>query len=770
MVQRRMVSVLFMLLLSVSAYSGDQEFSADSVLAHIRHLSVTIGPRPMGSQKEHVALDWAVGKMAGYGADSAIGMRFWKAPSKRNPLNTNSGSAVGVFRGATDSTIVIGGHIDSAGREVPGANDNASGAATVIELARLWSMRPRHYTMVFITFGGEESGLCGSRHFVEQYPDIDDVVLMISIDMTGVDDDIVTIFETDSDRAPVWLVQDAYRMDRDLQINRLKYPTHFCTLNNLAGGAGSDHEPFLNRGVAAIDFSVGINRSPIHTKQDVVEYIHKPMLTQCGQLVDGLLKKYQSQGIPGSRSDAYMLWRPLGFLVFIPASLFVVFNLVALCLGIGAFIYGRMRRLRIERAERVRFSGFKLFIMLPVIAVFVRSGGWLLTLVKGLRYPWYVHLDAYLWYTPIWLLAGVWIVLQMSRKWRFSTDPYVYAKRGLIFLFLYLIGFGLLSMRLALYPAAALILFGLAVFVRQPILKIVFAILTPLPMSRLVFSEAVPFAGRTMAQIGILLDAPWKSMLFQIAIIIILVIWYVPFIYTFSYAAVSVPRLKSVLKQFRRPLFGLGILVLILVYGGVLYALPAYNEMWRPFVHVYAKYDISKKESELVIVGNESLQNVSVKSDTLEEHLHGRFNRKELPIDFKAQWFHIDGKETVTPGDRDTLNVQWHITSDRAWYRVTLSLEADTLEIYDFQSDLEFTHVKDRVRISWFADPPDDLSIEARFSIHPEAQVIRKVTAVYPEMPVPIQVSLPLGNVRYRTIVTRTDTLFASEMSDITAR
>ncbi len=764
MARRRMIGVLFILLFSVSAYSGDLEFSADSVLAHIRHLSVTIGPRPMGSQNERVALEWAARRMANYGADSVAIMRFRKAPSKRIAMNTNSGSVVGVFRGDTDSTIVVGGHIDSADREVPGANDNASGAATVIELARLWSTRPRHYTMVFVAFGGEESGLHGSKHFVEHYPNIDDVTLMISVDMTGADDDIVTIFETKSGRAPVWLLQDAFRLDGDLQINRLKYPTHFCTLNNLAGGAGSDHEPFVNRGIPAIDFTVGINRSPIHTQQDVVEYIHKPMLTHCGQLVDGLLKKYQNQGIPGSRSSAYMLWRPLGFLVFIPASLFVVFNLVALCLGVCAFIYSRIRRLRIERAERVRFSGFKLFVMLPVIAVFVRSGGWLLTLVKGLRYPWYVHLDAYLWYTPIWLLAGVWMVLQLSRKWRFSPDPYVYAKRGLILLFLYLIGCGLMSMRLALYPAVTLILFGLAIFVRPSILKMVFAILAPLPMSRLIFSEAVPFAGRVMAQIGILLDAPWKSILFQLVLILLLVIWYVPFIYTFSYAVVSVPRLKGMLKQFRRPLFGLGILALILVYGGVLYALPAYNEMWRPFIHVNAKYDISKQESELVIVGNEFLRDVSVKSDTLEEHLHGRFNRKELPIDFKAEWFHIHGKETVTPGDRDTLDVRWHITSDRDWYRLALSLEVDTLEVYDFQSDLEFAHDKDRVRISWFADPPDNVPVEARFSVHPGARLIRKVTAYYPEMPVPIQVSSPLGNVRYRTTVTRTDTLLISEM------
>ena len=102
-------------------------------------------------------------------ADSTFILEFTNASDGDETYITKSGVAVGIFKGETDSAIVIGGHIDSGGYEIPGANDNASGTATTLELARLWSERQRHYTMIFCAFGGEEMGLLGSHHFVEDY-------------------------------------------------------------------------------------------------------------------------------------------------------------------------------------------------------------------------------------------------------------------------------------------------------------------------------------------------------------------------------------------------------------------------------------------------------------------------------------------------------------------------------------------------------------------------------------------------------------------------
>jgi len=754
------------LFLPVGVFSQTPVFNADSVYSFIHHLSVTIGPRPMGSLNERIALDWAAEKFRSFGADSAYVMTFRKVEAPRSSVNTHSGTAVGIFRGKSDSTIVVGGHIDSDGREIPGANDNASGTATAIELARIWSRRERNYTMVFAAFGGEERGLVGSEYFVDHYSGIDDVVLMISADMTGADDKIVTIFETDSGQAPVWLVRDAFALDRELGINRLQYPTHFSTINNIGDGAGSDHMPFLNRHIPAIDFTVGFNHSPIHTPQDIIDFISKPMLDRCGRLVDGLLQKYQEHGIPVSENGPYMMWQMFGFLVFIPSWVILIFNVIALLMGIRAFLYSRKNRLRIEKKQRVRFSGLKLFLMMIIIAIFAEIGDDILQLFKGLRYPWVNNINGYIWFAVLWSIAGLWIVLQLTRKWRFSPDPYVYTKRALIILFIYIIPAGLASMRLALYPALSFTLISLAILIPVPWIKLIFSFLAPVPMFRLLFVETFTGFTRMSAFIGLNIDSFLEALLYSAVLTVILVIWCLPFIYLYAYILVDIGSVKTLCKVSRRPAFGLIILLIVIGYGGFLYSLPAYGDMWRPLIRVEAEYDMGKKESELKLIGNEHFLDVSVKTDSLDQRYEGRTHKEVLAHSFTADWFHVRGHEAFIEGEKDTVTIDWKINSSRPWYDVTLTIRVDTLEIDSVHSELNFNHRKDRVTFSWSNDPPESLRIASRLTIPSGAKLIREVSASYPEMPIPIQVESDLANIRYRTRVTVVDTLDVSGEQD----
>ena len=139
----RKILFFIFVIFSALAFSQTPCFNADSVYSTIHHLSVTIGPRPMGSLNERRALKWAAGQFQRFGADTAYVMTFNRVDEERSSVNTRSGTAVGVFKGKTDSTIVVGGHIDSDAWDIPGANDNASGTACAMELARIWSQRDR---------------------------------------------------------------------------------------------------------------------------------------------------------------------------------------------------------------------------------------------------------------------------------------------------------------------------------------------------------------------------------------------------------------------------------------------------------------------------------------------------------------------------------------------------------------------------------------------------------------------------------------------------
>jgi len=78
----------------------------------------------------------------------------------------------------------------------PGANDNASGTSMVLDLARHYSLPENkpEYSIVFITFSGEEAGLFGSKYFAENplFP-IEDIKLVVNLDMIGSGSEGITV-------------------------------------------------------------------------------------------------------------------------------------------------------------------------------------------------------------------------------------------------------------------------------------------------------------------------------------------------------------------------------------------------------------------------------------------------------------------------------------------------------------------------------------------------------------------------------------------------
>jgi Zn-dependent M28 family amino/carboxypeptidase len=91
--------------------------------------------------------------------------------------------------GVTQPRLVIGAHYDSVA-DSPGANDNASGTAVVLGLARQLANTPRSRQVWFVAFDGEEDGLKGSRAFVAQAkPEfLKGLRGMVNFDMVGVND------------------------------------------------------------------------------------------------------------------------------------------------------------------------------------------------------------------------------------------------------------------------------------------------------------------------------------------------------------------------------------------------------------------------------------------------------------------------------------------------------------------------------------------------------------------------------------------------------
>lgn len=104
----------------------------------------------------------------------------------------------------SDSMIVFSAHYDhlggmGKGTFFPGANDNASGTSMVLDLIRYYKAHPPAYKTVFLFFAGEEAGLLGSRHFVQQSLDgasgfdLHRIKFLVNLDLLGTGDDGIMV-------------------------------------------------------------------------------------------------------------------------------------------------------------------------------------------------------------------------------------------------------------------------------------------------------------------------------------------------------------------------------------------------------------------------------------------------------------------------------------------------------------------------------------------------------------------------------------------------
>lgn len=152
----------------------------------------------------------------------------------------------GFVRGTTkpDSLLVITAHYDHLGgmgsaTYFPGANDNASGVALLISLARHYAANPIRYSVAFIAFGGEEAGLRGSEYFVNHpvFP-IKNIRFLTNLDLTGTGEEgIATVNAT------------LFKQEFGVLTEINKQNKYFDRIKSRGKAANSDHYWFTERGV-----------------------------------------------------------------------------------------------------------------------------------------------------------------------------------------------------------------------------------------------------------------------------------------------------------------------------------------------------------------------------------------------------------------------------------------------------------------------------------------------------------------------------------------
>lgn len=140
--------------------------------------------------------------------------------------------------------LLVMGHIDSVGESFAGADDNASGVAVMLEMARVLKDYSNKKIIRFFITNGEEANLLGSKHYVrllEKEKKLKDIVLAINMDMVGYNSNGIVELETN----PEFEGLATWYGDLVLQYTGLSPK---ITL----GAWGSDHVPFLEKKIPAL--------------------------------------------------------------------------------------------------------------------------------------------------------------------------------------------------------------------------------------------------------------------------------------------------------------------------------------------------------------------------------------------------------------------------------------------------------------------------------------------------------------------------------------
>ena len=176
-----------------------------------------------------------------------------------------------------DRIVIIGAHYDTV-PDVAGANDNGSGTAAVMTIARQIAAREYPFTVRFILFGSEEVGLFGSRHYVSGMTETERVntIAMINLDVVG------------SGRA-LEVVGDEELSAAALEIGA-EIGATMSGASSLPPGSSSDHAPFLEAGIPAV-FLLADDTSRIHTPRDTLDFIDPNLVGWSAEIGIALLDR-----------------------------------------------------------------------------------------------------------------------------------------------------------------------------------------------------------------------------------------------------------------------------------------------------------------------------------------------------------------------------------------------------------------------------------------------------------------------------------------------
>lgn len=268
---------------------------------HICQLQSAEGGEACNAQGSRWACDGpAIDRAVEYGRQyfESLGLQTKLDPyslSCRTGLSYNVEAILPGVDPQSPEIILITAHLDSvsqgvrSSRVAPGADDNASGSAGVLEAARVLSQYKFKRSIYFVLFTGEEQGLVGSRAYASRLKrEGANILGVFNMDMIGYDSDNNGIFEI---QAPD---EDSYQLAERLMATTNHYSLSIVPEVPNEAPPWSDHASFARQGYPAVllieDTELGETEdfNPYyHTTADTLEAINLPYARRIVQAIVG---------------------------------------------------------------------------------------------------------------------------------------------------------------------------------------------------------------------------------------------------------------------------------------------------------------------------------------------------------------------------------------------------------------------------------------------------------------------------------------------------
>jgi hypothetical protein len=430
--------------------------------------------------------------------------------------------------------------------------------------------------------------------------------------------------------------------------------------------------------------------------------------------------------------------------VYVPLSWLAAGILVCLAVAVIALLRLYLNRKGVldwEADQRIKKSWPKLLVLHIFILLVTFASLWLMQFLTGFRVPWLAHPGPHILYAFFFFIFGVWLALQILRRWRLRKNAFFYFVRSFgYFLFLVIIPWSAFGPRLAFFPAVGLLLISLAALVRWTWLKGILWLASPVLMFRLlVLPEYYQFIYRGVGGMGLAgVRTTPAFALMHLVLILFMTFWSQPFLLGLAAVYRSARGDLLGLKRFRRPAFLVPVGMLLILGAVFLLNLPSYMKPWEQVISVTQEFDSEKNKTQVEFSSGDFLRGVTADIAGQMQTIEERECVKTIDYPLEMNWLKVNPEVQIEDQDKERMvSLKLALAMEKSPYTVSLLLKSDRLLKID-QANIRYRLSKNQVRVSWTCFPERSLRPELHLRLPKEARLDADITVSFLELPVRI--------------------------------